>query len=214
MNRNLQKVTALVLIALFAWTLTGTAEAKDKRMHDFVMYVRSNKTNLRGLDKKYVLAEDLGRYYGINIRSVKDGKAAMVGHLLYDQRVRPYKGKAYIKATDFFKFFNIPYKKVNDWTYRVKFTNVPMFDLTLHRFFAGGQVTLEGSKVPMDYVTVRDRKYIKMETLLNSLKISPSKSTPGTVVINGKRIKHWLTRGGKKYVYVEEAAVAAGKSIR
>jgi hypothetical protein len=203
----------LLASALFIGTLPAFAQKADKNIHGFVIQVRSNKHEMNAIQQRYVSAEDLGPFFGVNIKSVDDGKAALIGHLHYDKSVKAYKGKAYVEAATFFNFFDIGYEKINDWTYRLALTNIPMFNSILQRFDPKGSMRVQGLRVDTPVLTIRDKKYVALDKLTDALKLPAVTEMSGKVILSGKPVEHWVYNGGKIFVNVKDAASATGKSV-
>jgi hypothetical protein len=215
MNRLCQKAAAgAVLLSVILLALAASpAQAQQGDPHGFVIQVRGNSHTFTGMNREYISLEELGPFFGVSVRSVDGGRAAMVGHLYYNEDVRPFQGKAFGKASTFFSFFDVSHSKVNDWTYRLTMTGIPMFTPTLWRFEPKGSVSLQGGSVPMPLIIIKDQKYIDLETFLNAVLASRTKEGEGRVGVNGKRVKHWVQKDGRIYVWVKDASSVTGKSV-
>ncbi len=216
-KRDFFIIAGLVIFLSFFQTIDwawAQGPAGDRNLNDFVIQVRQNKHTLEGAFKRYVKAEDLGTFFGINVRSIDDGKAAMVGHLYYDNTVRPYKGSAYIDARQFFDFFDVDYTRINDWTYRLTYTSIPMFNQITKRFEPEGSMKVSGKQVEVPVLMIRNRKYVQLEILTDSLNLPQTGSIGGRVLISGKPVPRWVNHQGKIYVFVDDAARASGKAIQ
>lgn len=213
---NFKKVCLAIFNAVFCLfiVLSAFSPAQPSDTHGFVIFVKGKKYVLHGYKKKFVRVDELAKIFSARATKLQGGKAVRIGHLYYDKGLKQYKNRVYVNALEFFRFFNMPGKKISDWYYRMKVDKIPMLDRSSMTYKSEGNLKLEDINIYATICYVRNRKYVELESLLNIIKATPSWESDGILLINGERVDRWFKAGGKVFVYTRDVSKATGKDIR
>lgn len=192
------------------------AQANDPNIHGTKFVHKSRQVMATGCQKDYVLVDFLGDFFDVNIKPLDGGKAIMVNNLNYDKGLKTYKGKLFVKADDFLKFFDVKYNRQSTYVFHILSTGIPMFDSAVQRVEKGAKVTVGKASHNCEVILVGGQRYAPLEDIVRLAGASAdmSQKSQGIIKLNGKIVDRWMLRGGKVYVLISDVAKALKKNIQ
>ncbi len=200
-----QKIVMLLLVFSFVFALVSAAmAAEDPRIHSVNLIFSSKQRLGTGIDKSYVNGEFVGEFFGVTMNKLT-GNKFMVNTLYYPytNKVKQYKGKYYFDIETFCKFFGVKYEKVNETTFHILDSPIPMFNQWEVKGPAEVNYKVGVGKVTVNTVNVKGREFLSLE----DLKLTPDdsqKESMGIVKVNKKIVYRWLDKDDKTYVYLKD----------